>query len=291
MEGVGPVIIPRNLERAFKSTGREEWLSTLQPFVSDLASLWHLRVMEPFQPGGTTAWVAPVEDESGSQLVLKVLWRHYEADHEAEGLRRWGGCGVVRLRAGLARDQSEALLLERCLPGASLSARPEVEQDVVIAGLLRRLWVAPGTGHGFRPLSDMCARWGTDLERVLLKLGVDAGLVRAGLQLWRELPASFSGEVLLFTDLHAGNVLSAQREPWLAIDPKPYVGDPTYDVLQHMLNCERRLLEDPFAFVDRMCGLSDLDPERLRRWLFARSLHEVPRRPVLARLLERLAPS
>jgi streptomycin 6-kinase len=38
----------------------------------------------------------------------------------------------------------------------------------------------------------------------------------------------------LCTRLHVGNVLAAEREPWLVIDPKPYVGDPTYDVLQHV---------------------------------------------------------
>ena len=42
--------------------------------------------------------------------------------------------------------------------------------------------------------------------------------------------------MLLHTDLHAGNVLAAEREPWLAIDPKPYVGDPAYDVTQHIFN-------------------------------------------------------
>jgi streptomycin 6-kinase len=34
--------------------------------------------------------------------------------------------------------------------------------------------------------------------------------------------------VVISTDLHAGNVLGAEREPWLAIDPKPFVGDPAY---------------------------------------------------------------
>jgi streptomycin 6-kinase len=46
--------------------------------------------------------------------------------------------------------------------------------------------------------------------------------------------------VLLATDLHAMNVLAATRQPWLAIDPKPYVGDPHYDPVQHLLNCEQR---------------------------------------------------
>lgn len=41
--------------------------------------------------------------------------------------------------------------------------------------------------------------------------------------------AVFWPSTLLCTDLHAGNVLAAGRESWLATDPKPYLGDPTYD--------------------------------------------------------------
>ena len=80
--------------------------------------------------------------------------------------------------------------------------------------------------------------------------------------------------MLLYTDLHPENVLAAQREPWLAIDPKPYVGDPTYDALQHMLNHPDRLATDPAGFVRRMAELLDLDRSRLRDWLFARSVQE-----------------
>jgi streptomycin 6-kinase len=70
--------------------------------------------------------------------------------------------------------------------------------------------------------------------------------------------------------------LAARREPWLIIDPKPYVGDPAYDVLQHMLNCEDRLAADPAALAARMAGLAGVDTARVRQWLFARSVQESP---------------
>ncbi|HLY42610.1 MAG TPA: aminoglycoside phosphotransferase family protein, partial [Terracidiphilus sp.] len=75
----------------------------------------------------------------------------------------------------------------------------------------------------------------------------------------------------LATDLHAGNVLRSQREPWLAIDPKPFVGDRACDPVQHLINCEARLHGDPSALVKRMAGLTGVDPERLRLWTFARA--------------------
>jgi streptomycin 6-kinase len=80
--------------------------------------------------------------------------------------------------------------------------------------------------------------------------------------------------MLLCTDLHHGNVLAASREPWLVIGPKPYIGDPAYDPLQHMLNFPGRLTADPAGFVRRMAGLLDLDLERLRLWLFVRCVQE-----------------
>lgn len=94
--------------------------------------------------------------------------------------------------------------------------------------------------------------------------------------------------MLLATDLHAGNVLAAERQPWLLIDPKPYVGDPTYDPLQHMLNCKQRLHADPAGLAGRMADLLGLNPLRLRRWLFARCVQESPDEPALADVARRI---
>ena len=91
-------------------------------------------------------------------------------------------------------------------------------------------------------------------------------------------------------DLHAENVLAATREPWLVIDPKPYVGDPAYDVLQHMLNCRDRLLADPRALARRMADLAGLDAERAQLWLFARVVQESVNLPWLRPVVPRLAP-
>jgi streptomycin 6-kinase len=150
---------------------------------------------------------------------------------------------------------------------------PESEQDRVIAGLLRRLWRAPSAPHPFRPLSAMLECWSNetlaDVDR-----WPDAGLVCEGLRLFQELPRTARVEALLATDLHAGNVLRSQREPWLVIDPKPFVGDPAYDATQHMFNCEARLRSDPDGTICRMADLLGVDRERVRLWLFARAAAE-----------------
>src|SRR5947208_12300445 len=126
-------VLPRNLVKA-EEEGRQSWLATLPGTVAAVAERWSLTVGAPFQPGGQTAWVAPVRDAAGTDLVLKVGWRHPEALHEAEGLRAWAGDGAVQLYASEEFDDTVGLLLERCVPGTALAARPEEEQDIVIAG-------------------------------------------------------------------------------------------------------------------------------------------------------------
>lgn len=285
--------IPANLTEAARREHRQAWLASLPSTIDDLKDQWALQVGEPFQPGGQTAWVAPARNASGEELVLKVGWRHPEAMQEADGLRAWDGDGAVRLHDTQEFDDTIALLLERCTPGTPLSSRPEPEQDVVIASLLRRLWKAPAPPDEFRPLQTMCDMWADEFEQLAPsdRAALDPGLARDGIALLRTLPASADRNVLLATDLHAGNVLAAHREPWLAIDPKPYLGDPTYDALQHILNCDERLRSDPYGLAHRMAELLELNDDRLLLWLFARCVQESPSWPGLAEVARRLAPA
>jgi streptomycin 6-kinase len=102
----------------------------------------------------------------------------------------------------------------------------------------------------------------------------DPGLTQAGLRLLEDLSRPSSDDVLLATDLHAGNVLQAQRRPWLVIDPKPFVGDRAYDASQHLLNCSKRMRTAPEATICRFADLLEVDDERVRLWMFARAAAE-----------------
>ena len=72
-------------------------------------------------------------------------------------------------------------------------------------------------------------------------------------------------------DFNPGNILSATREPWLATDPHPMVGDPAYDPSQLLLQ-----VDSPFACPDPAAvlahrfelfgGLIGEDPRRLLAW-------------------------
>jgi len=248
------------------------WLEQLPRVIQELQHRWSLSV-EPawLDREATCSWVAPVVRNDGTRAVLKLGMPHLEGAHEIQGLRFWNGEPTVRLLD--ADDDLNAMLLERCEPGTALRQLPELEQDVVIAGLLRRLWRHPSSPHPFRPLRLMIAHW---MEETIAARSrwADAGLVRAGLQAFEELARPSTDDTLLATDLHAGNVLRADREPWLVIDPKPFVGDCTYDATQHLFNCRERLSAAPHDTIRRFADLLEIDDQRVRMWMFARSAAE-----------------
>ena len=248
------------------------WLDRLPDVIRNLKHRWSLTLGTPFNGEDVScAWVAPATLACGESAILKLGMPHFEGANEIQGLRFWNGNPTVRLLE--ADDQLGAMLLERCEPGTPLRALPEPEQDVVIAGLLLRLWRLPDAQHFFRPLAAMTEYWSqetlADVERWR-----DTGLVREGLHLFQELPRTAPLEVLLATDLHAGNVLQSEREPWLVIDPKPFVGDPAYDATQHLFNCQARLHSDPNGTMRRIADLLGIDHERVRLWTFARAAAE-----------------
>lgn len=257
-----------------KTPERKAWLKDLPHLLAKVLTEWSLRLEQPFDHEGTASWISPVIRSDGTHAVLKFSMPHMEAEDEIRGLRYWSGRSMVRLLE--ADDDAGAMLLERCVPGTSLRTRPEPDQDRIIAALLNRIW-EPATDPigllGFRPLSQMIGLW-SDETIAQRHLWPDAGLIQEGLRVMKELARAAPDDVLLATDLHAGNVLRSRREPWLVIDPKPFVGDRAYDPVQHLMNCEARLHQDAAGVVARVADLAEIDPQRLRLWTFARAAAE-----------------
>ena len=160
--------LPSELARASaldRHDRRRDWVARLPSIVPSLADRWGLTLGPPFQPGGQGSWTAPAVDAEGRDLVLKAGWTHDEGTHEAAALRLWDGRGAVRLHDDHVDGDTTALLLERARPGVELGrSLPEPDQDAVVAGLLREMWVPPPAGHPFRPLAEMCDLWADEAE-------------------------------------------------------------------------------------------------------------------------------
>jgi streptomycin 6-kinase len=244
-----------------------------QPAVDQLEALrerWGLALGPPYA-AGAGGYAAPAELRDGTPVVLKLIHPHREAEHEADALARWGGNGAVRLL-----DRSEdgwAVLLERCEPGTPLSAAgPEVALDV-LAGLLRRLWVP--AGEPFHTLADEAAWWVSYLPDEWERAGrpFERRLLDAALDALGSLAPSQGEGVLLHQDLHGDNVLASGREPWLAIDPKPLVGEREFAVAPIVRSPElghsRRAV---VGRLDRLTSELGLDRDRARGWTIGQTV-------------------
>jgi streptomycin 6-kinase len=257
--------------------GGADWLASLPSIVEDCAERWSLRVGPPLE-GGNVSLVLSVELADEMPAVLKVNFPEPESEHEPDALRLWDGHGAVRL---LAYDEpSRALLLERCQPGIPLWAVEDDEKATVIAAeVLRRLWRQPPADHPFRALAEESERWARELPAQWEALGepFERRLVDEAVAACTELGRDEGNRVVLHQDFHGGNVLRAEREPWLVIDPKPLVGEREFDA-GSLARDRRWLLAQPGAEarirrrLDLLASELALDRERMRRWGVAHAL-------------------
>ena len=246
------------------------WLESLPRLVGRCAERWSLELGDPF-PDSRVALVVPATTPDGNDAVLKIQYVDRETAHEAAALARWNGDGAVRL---LDHDPTmHALLLERCTPGTHLADRdPDEALDVLIA-LLPRLWKQ--AGDPFTTLVTEARHWSRQLpgrwERASRPF--ERELLDTALAFMHDLGESQREQVLLHQDLHADNVLAAQREPWLAIDPKPLVGEREFAVAPIVrgeeLGHSRALVVHR---LDRLSSELGLDRERARGWTIAQTL-------------------
>ncbi|WP_367132200.1 aminoglycoside phosphotransferase family protein [Saccharothrix sp. HUAS TT1] len=240
------------------------WRATLPSLATHFCARWRLTPDgDPLH--GNIAVVLPVRRADGHPAALKLTWLDVETRQEPLALRAWRGQGVVELLEH--DDQRGALLLERLDHTRSLEDAPIEEALAVAGGLLRRLRVPADPEFRRHEASDLVAR------NAALGDPLPAALLGHADELGRDL-ASSAGHTLVNQDLHYGNVLRGDREPWLLIDPKPLSGDPEFGVIPLLWNRFDELdgargLRDRFA---ALCDVGELDAERARAWTFCRAV-------------------
>lgn len=213
---------------------------------------------EPYVQGAA-GYTVRAATADGTPVVLKIVQPHRESEHEADALVAWDGDGAIRL----LDDEGDALLLERCEPGSPLSRLGRDAALDVLIGLLPRLWIP--AGGPFHTLADEAAWWYPRLPRTRLgdaaRDAIDA------------LAHTQGEQVLLHQDLHGDNVLAAQREPWLAIDPKPLVGEREFAVAPIVRSFELgHTKRDVLYRLDRLTAELGLDRDRARGWTIAQTV-------------------
>jgi streptomycin 6-kinase len=249
------VDLPRSLLRQWQD--EPTWLESLPTLVAECVAQWNLELEAPVDTPHSL--VVPAGD-----VVLKLnVPSHFEADTEADALVRWNGGGAVRLVA--RDDERRALLVERCVPGTRLWDAG-VDEITVVAELVPRLQVAVGGTHPFTLLADEADRWAALVPGWFAAAGepFERALLDTALDVYRTVDRG--ARCLVNQDLHGGNVLRAEREPWLVIDPKPLVGECELEASALLRNAD-----DPSRWLDALAELG-FDRERARGWGVAHNL-------------------
>lgn len=269
--------------RKFFGEGGRAWIDALPSLAAELLGRWQLRP-DGAPTCGAIALVLPVLRPDGTPAVLKLQPVSDETVGEPVALRAWNGDGAVRL---LDHDPaSGSMLLERLDADRSLgTVGDDMAALQILSELLARLSAVPAPA-GLRRLADIAIDL---LDRVphalsLVREPSQHGLIQACASALEEvLPEP--GDRLLHWDLHHFNVLAplpaAEREPWLAIDPKPLAGDPGFELLAALHNRWEDAVatgDVPGAIRRRFDLMTDrlgLDRDRATGWTLARILQNV----------------
>ena len=262
---------------AFAGRGEDwtAWLAALPRLVRDIVDEWELTFDGP-PMHGYCALVVPVRTTGGGPAVVKFAWPHDEEEHEHLGLQALAGDGTVRLYR--ADPQRHVMLLERLHADEDLTSVADVEAAQIVAAFYRRIHI-PALPQ-LRTLTSYISRWDADLERLPTDAPVPRRLVEQAISLGRSFVSDGASDgTMIHGDLHYQNVLAADREPWLVIDPKPMSGDPHYEVAPLLWNrwdevvgsgnvrdAVRRRFH---AVVDT----AELDEHRARDWVVVREMH------------------
>jgi streptomycin 6-kinase len=210
----------------------------------------------------------------GTRAVLKI---GSASDLAHLVLRRWAGDGAVRLLR--ADPPRRAVLLER-LRAESLETVPDVDACEVVAGLYRRLHVS--AMPQLRTLTSQLEQWRTEFDGLPRSAPIPHRLVEQAHALARDF-ADGPNDSVLHGDLHYGTVLAADREPWLAIAPKPLNGDPHYELAPMLWHRWDELAGDVRHGVQRrfyrLVDAAGLDEDRARGWVLVRVVREAMRDP------------
>jgi streptomycin 6-kinase len=270
--------LPQKFTEAVSGAFREaggRWIAGLPKLIEEIEQNWAVEIKKPF-PNLSYHFVAPCVFKNGGEAVLKIGFPGERATtfNEIKMLEFLDGKGVCKL---LRFDEKRlALLLEKLLPGENLKeiCRNDDAKAVEIAiQVMRDFWRKAPENIEFPRLE----KWFDGLERAE-KIGFAPEYVKKARRFFDELNAATETKTLLHGDFHHENILSAEREKFLAIDPKGIVGDIGYDLSVFMINHANWLKEEsnlPEKLDNAIRAFSEafeIEPQNLRQWIFAHSV-------------------
>jgi streptomycin 6-kinase len=242
------------------------------------AERWAITLGEPYADiyPGNLVYDCTLAD--GTPAVIKTEPERPDEDEFLTGidaLLLYAGRGMARV---LEIDRAERIVvMERVVPGEPLWQEPIDRALEAVASVMAKLRASP-PDESFPDVRAYHRAWPNHVHLYGGPGPIDADLFEMGERLFLELCDSSADPVVLHGDLHYGNVLSSERDGWLAIDPKGVSGEPCYEVGDLFHNRVDELFEtsDPVAAmrrrVDALADLTGFDRERIRLWALSQAV-------------------
>lgn len=218
---------------------------------------WSLRLDGP-PIIGNNATVQPVRTPQDVPAMLRLEPGSESFASQLTALTLWNGDGAVRV---YDHDDGDCvMLLERLDHTRNLASLP-TDDAAVIAGRVRARLSRPAP-EGLPTLNALANRWAEELARDTV---VPKNLLDTAVGLCRELGPD-AGRHMVNADQHYENVLAADREPWLVIDPHVFSGDREFGL--DTLLWGRLQDSTPRRILDLFIDVEDLDPVKAQAWTF-----------------------
>ncbi len=250
----------------------EKWLNDLPQIIGEVSGKWQIKAEKSFE-NLSYNFVAPCKFSDDKEVVLKIALplNNPEIFNEAKYLQIQNGKGAVKV---LNFDKnSRAILLEKLSPGKHLKEifdRNESQTIEIAIGLIKKLQCKPPANSEFILLENWFENFFNRAENT--KFPEDY------LKPTKEIFSAFnnsSQKFLLHGDLHHENILSAEREPFLVIDPKGLIGEIGYEIAVFLNNhlwwlyTENNYKEKLDYAVKRFSRAFDISQTDLKKWAFA----------------------
>ena len=251
----------------------EKWLDELAGTIRELEDLWSIQAGEAFSASEFN-YVASATTSDGQRAVIKLAppYNNCEILSEAAWLRNINGSGAVKL---LAEDLSRrAILLERAVPGKNLAELFTGDEMSSLEPAISVLQKISCSEVGDVAKAIQLDDW-FDRFRRSLCTAFPTQYVSRAIELYDgALNLANVPRVYLHGDFHPGNIVSASRSEYLAIDPKGVIGPLGYDIAvflnnfhwwqEHRSDVRARLS----VAIERFSTAFGIGQMQLRQWAF-----------------------
>lgn len=251
----------------------DDWLAGLPDLISTMTATWDLTITGTATDVSAFGMTIPaMRDEQ--RVLLRMGYPDGWFADETVALETWNGNGAVRL---LEHDARGAHLRSAPDPGTPLVAERNAMRAMRLAtGALRALWIpAPA---GLQTVSAEVRVWIAEMPARFESTHrpFERSLLHDAEQLFRTYISTQAAPVLLHGDARLAT-FEVDGDHAVAIDVKPLVGEPAFDVASLLRDAPEDLMADPStalaalqARLDHLTDLiDDISASRVKGWAFA----------------------